>query len=355
MHDVDIESLIQQRESNSLDFKREFHSDNSSLVHDIMCLANADVSGNRFLVFGVDDSLTVIGVERDEHRKDQAKIITTLRNARFYELPSITLQTYTVRGHEIDVLIIEDRALKPYVLTHDYRCGKKTVRAGVAYTREGDTNTPINSTASLIQIERMFKQRFHLDLPAKDRMLALLDDSSGWSYGEDESCLTFHHKFQTDFVMQEKDDERARDFNDPWVKVFPDAKASTSVFVLRCRGTKLDSVSVAWCDGARLVQVLPETYYHEGVNDQNISSYYLIRGSLKHRVQMLFNALHPQDSIHHIKDVIAEFDSKAQAKDALRKDILNNESNTFCFFEFDKTSRHFFMTKKSKRIKLNRD
>lgn len=38
------------------DFKCRHHAEKGDLVHDILCLANAEHRGPRFLVFGVDDA-----------------------------------------------------------------------------------------------------------------------------------------------------------------------------------------------------------------------------------------------------------------------------------------------------------
>ena len=51
-----ISRLINRKaEGTYWDFKREHHSNNGELIHDVLCLANTKHTGDRFLIFGVDD------------------------------------------------------------------------------------------------------------------------------------------------------------------------------------------------------------------------------------------------------------------------------------------------------------
>jgi hypothetical protein len=72
---LNIQSLISRNESESLDFKREFHENNAKLLHDILCLSNSFYEGDRFIVFSVANDKTVHDVENDLIRK-QTPIFT---------------------------------------------------------------------------------------------------------------------------------------------------------------------------------------------------------------------------------------------------------------------------------------
>ncbi len=65
----DLQSITAQKESEWLDFKREFHSNNAKLLHDILCLSNALYDGDRFIVFGIANDKTIFGVENDPNKK----------------------------------------------------------------------------------------------------------------------------------------------------------------------------------------------------------------------------------------------------------------------------------------------
>lgn len=57
---MDLDSLLRQREAEWLDFKKEYHDNNASLLHDILCLANSYSNSDRYLVFGVADDHSLL-------------------------------------------------------------------------------------------------------------------------------------------------------------------------------------------------------------------------------------------------------------------------------------------------------
>ena len=189
-----IENLIATgKEGDYWDFKREKHKDKAEFIHDIICLANSPYYiGDRFLVFGIENNYTILGIEPKE-KQTQAKIIDALRNARFGGgvFPDIQLETIQLGSKNIEVIIIKDKPNeRPYYLEKEY-CDYKLkdpqgkpagciVRAGTIYTRTRDSNTPINSVASTAVIEKLWKQKFGLDLTPLERMTQYLLDFDGW-------------------------------------------------------------------------------------------------------------------------------------------------------------------------------
>ena len=95
---MNIETLIRQPESEALDFKQRHHADTLSLLHDILCLANAWTESDRYLVFGVADDRTIIGVESDGNRKTGANIQDLLRASRLNRLPTASMLTLMHSG-----------------------------------------------------------------------------------------------------------------------------------------------------------------------------------------------------------------------------------------------------------------
>jgi hypothetical protein len=158
----DIQNLISQNESEALDFKREFHKNNAELLHDILCLSNSFYEGNRFLLFGVANDKTIYGIENDPNKKTNANIQDFLRQVHLNKLPQVELTLHQVGGHELGLLKIFNAPSKPYFLRKDFQDGKFLVRAGVIYTRLGDTNIPRHDTAPEDHIEIMWKERFGL-------------------------------------------------------------------------------------------------------------------------------------------------------------------------------------------------
>ena len=153
------------------DFKLRHHTNNWELVHDVLCLANAEHDGPRFLVFGVKDGDFSVHsiIEKDSRRRTQADIATLFRdNARkFFQsrFPTFHLREIEIHGALVDVLVIEDEPKKPYYLVEPGEC----LPAHHIYTRVCDTNTARNAAAQPHEIERMWRERFGLDEPALER------------------------------------------------------------------------------------------------------------------------------------------------------------------------------------------
>lgn len=193
----DLQNIIAQKESVWLDFKREFHSNNAKLLHDILCLSNALYDGDRFIVFGVANDKTIYRVENNPNRKTNADIHDFLRQMHFNKIPQVELTFHQLSEHEIGLLRIENLPQKPYAIQQDFQRDKIHIRAGVVYTRLSDTNIPHNETAPEDHIERMWKERleykhikslsFEETFPIKldDTMEKVLEvlgepDATGW-------------------------------------------------------------------------------------------------------------------------------------------------------------------------------
>ena len=203
--------LIDRRmEGPHWDFKLHHHANNADLIHDILCLANADRVGSRYLIFGVDNQSHVLhSIANTPGRKSQADIVSLLRdNAhKFFQFrpPEVSLTALQYDGKSLDVLVIEDKPHKPYYLTDKYSSRKKFVRAHHIYTRAGDTNTPLSAVAPPHEIERMWRERFGLDKPPLDRAKHYLWKADAWMpMSEDEFMpTTRYHRVFPEFTLKE--------------------------------------------------------------------------------------------------------------------------------------------------------
>lgn len=176
-----LENLLSEPEQEYLDFKQEFSDNNADFVHDILCLLNAESDCDRYLIFGVKDSSgEILGIENDTKRKNKQNITDMIRNANFNRIPTISMETYNINGHELDVLVLHNKKQRPYFLLKDFRVGKKTTRAGVIYTRDGDCNTPKNETANLAKIQDMWREHFGIDLTPFERFKLYLKEPDMW-------------------------------------------------------------------------------------------------------------------------------------------------------------------------------
>lgn len=263
---MDIQDLLNRNESSWLDFKQQYHENKAEFVHDILCLANAYYNGDRYLVFGVSDNKEIIGVDKDAKRRKQANINDFLRQVNLNRSIGIELQTHKVKSVEIDVLKIYNSPDKPFFLTEDYKKGKKAVRSGVVYTRNGDTNTPLSESAKDSDVELMWRERFGFGLPPLRLVDSLLDTPKDWDIDECYIYNIWRPEFNIEFGNVVKEN-----FFDEWTQEFHDSATKQFEVLLRYGSTRLRRYLFVLCDGGRLRFPTPIPN-DEGDNEIRINS-----------------------------------------------------------------------------------
>lgn len=283
--EIRLEELLKNNESEWLDFKGEFHDNNVTLLHDIICLANSYVERDRYLVFGVSNDKKIIGIQEDSNRKTNANIQDLLRQSNFNRIPSVCIETITYQTNiKIDILVIKNRPDKPFFLTKDKTFkvkGKdKTIRQGVVYTRLGDTNTPLHESAPEEHIELMWRERFGLGLPPLERVKRLLNQQEEWSSMNDEQQI--YHQLFPEFTIRQG--ERIKeDFREKWTERFSDISAYSFWVELRYFETILHQETFVSCDGQRYQIPLPK------IDTSNSESkYYLQKNSIAYKIAKIY-------------------------------------------------------------------
>lgn len=184
----ELRELIHKNSAESVyvDFKLQWHENNIKLIHDILCLGNADYNGDRFLLFGVNDQAELCGVS-GTNRKTDHKLQDLINKSHFNTGPDISLYTLCIDQKEIDIIQIANTQYKPYFLLktkriNDIKDKESNIKipAGVIYTRNGSSNTAIDSTANERQIEKMWKERFGIDESPAQRIKKYLLDVEHW-------------------------------------------------------------------------------------------------------------------------------------------------------------------------------
>ena len=204
-----ISTLINRKaEGTYWDFKREHHKCKSDLIHDVLCLANAKHTGDRFLIFGVDDKeFSLHPINEDPGRRTQADLAGLFRdNAKKffqYRFPEFYLKEIELDEILLDVLVIEDTPHKPYYLVEKY----KKICAHHIYTRVCDTNTPAKDAAQPHEIERMWRERLGLDMPPLERGKQYLSKPDTWSslIESDGSDANFYYTVFPEFTLRVTD------------------------------------------------------------------------------------------------------------------------------------------------------
>ena len=269
--------LIQDHESEHLDRKRAWPTNRVSLLHDILCLANSAADQDRYLVFGIANDRTVVGVEEGEHRMSSADIQDFLRQQDLNRLPKVEVEERMLDGHTIDVLRIRDRECKPFFLTKDKSSRGETIRNGVIYTRIGDTNVPLKESAPEEMVEAMWRERFGLDQPALARLHRLLDEPDNWL--DPDGLAPLYHSAHPELTIR-RGETIVRRYSEPWSESFPDPHARSYEVTLLCSGTVIASLVFVSCDGGR---------YQVPVPDRDTRGLYIERNSMGWKTSRVLN------------------------------------------------------------------
>ena len=243
------------------DFKLKHHAHKGDLVHDVLCLANAEHDGPRFLVFGVEDGgVSVQTIEDDDGRRTQADIAGLFRDnaGKFFQsrFPTFHLRTIEIDGKQVDVLIIEDEPKKPYYLVEKI----KNVRAHHIYTRVCDTNTPVDRVAQPHEIERMWRQRFRLDASALERAKRCLAEPAAWTQREEDGFVCCHHDVLPEFTLKAASAEKDHmDSAQEWTRgeIRTDDNHA-GWYELRCHQTLLRRIHYVSFDNHKKSMVAPD-------------------------------------------------------------------------------------------------
>lgn len=200
-----FERLIIQPESDSLDFKQEWHQDKATLIHDILCLANANTPKNRFIIFGIKDDKTQIGISKDQNRFNDHHLQDWLSKIHLNHLIRTKLHTYILGEQEFDLLEIFNIPLKPFSLTEDYQYSKNGKRVGAfrTYTRKNSKNTPINNNAHEDDVELMWRERFGIDKSPMERFAIYLEDSENWEKNYYKKPIDYYYIHDPEFKIIE--------------------------------------------------------------------------------------------------------------------------------------------------------
>ena len=271
------------------DFKLKHHGEKGDLIHDVLCLANAEHDGPRFLIFGVEDGSGLVQtIENDPERRSQADIISLFRDNvdKFFQsrFPTFYLRTVEIDDKQVDVLIIENEAKKPYYLVKNIH----KVKAHHIYSRVGDTNTPINRTAQPHEIERMWRERFGLNKTALERIKHYLAEPDAWSCWEDTESTFYYHNVFPEFTLRVDGPEEHLDSSQEWTR--GEIRADNNYagwYGLYCHQTLLKKIHYVDFDDHKKIMVAPDWR-----PIKRGRFYFYLSNSAEYAVQRFFVALY---------------------------------------------------------------
>ena len=242
------------------DFKRKHHADKGDLIHDVLCLANAEHDGPRFLIFGVDNAdFSLHGIDPSDGRRTQADITGLFRDnaGKFFQsrFPTFHLREIEMNGTPVEVLVIEDEPKKPYYLVERI----EKVRAHHVYSRVCDTNTPVDASAQPHEIERMWRERFGLDAPALERARRCLGEPATWTLREEDGFVCCHHDVFPEFTLKAASAENQGGSSEEWTRGEIVTEGNHAAwFELRCHQTVLRRIHYVTFDDRKKSMVAPD-------------------------------------------------------------------------------------------------
>ncbi len=146
----ELENLLKQPESDTLDFKKTVYKiseeeGKAALIKDVICLANTPRQVTSFILLGVerksDGSTSIEGVT--EIIDDE--IIQSQFSEKVYPLPKFAYYTVDYRGFKLSVIEVPPTKIGPIMPVKDYPGGRNILREKVVYFRRGSKNDIANS------------------------------------------------------------------------------------------------------------------------------------------------------------------------------------------------------------------
>ena len=264
-----IRNLIDTgRESDYWDFKCKPHAEAKAgeLIKDIICLANSmRHDGDRYIIYGVDDTGMVVGLQSDTHRT-QADIVNMLSNAGFSGgvFPDIFLHRVEIKDQQLEVLVIKDRPEKPYYLEKEYPKHKRDVKQkrgvrlnpGTVYSRVRDSNTSSDQVASSNDIERMWRQRFGIDQTPLQRVQNYLLDKDKWT--ETSEYAWYFSQFPEFTISPTEEEKKPVRRSENWVRAATSPSAFVRPFRICYHQTVLTEIDCILYDEMRAITPAPQ-------------------------------------------------------------------------------------------------
>lgn len=211
----ELNNLIQNqtKECDWLDYKQTWPNNKVDLLRDILSFVNTTHDKDCFLIFGIKDkTFEIIGVGEDKNRKNTQQVLDFLSRKNLSTgIPEVTVDTIIIENKEVDILTIKDTRQVPVFLEKEFSDDRKKCTAGQIFTRIGDTNTAIDTTANIFVVEKLMKKRLMLDSSIIDRYSYLLEQVSEWTFMDSEQKLIFN--FDPNFYIlitpyDEEDEQR---------------------------------------------------------------------------------------------------------------------------------------------------
>lgn len=362
-----VNLIASRREGDYWDFKQKHHTNNSDLLHDIICMANNRADRDGYIIFGVTDAdFEIVGVKDDENRKNQQQMIDFLKDKKFAGgiRPTIELKTLYIESHEIDVLVIKNTTDTPYYMLETF----KGIMSNYIYTRIGDTNTPKDRSADINHVEYLWKKRFLLNRPPLQQIEKKLRYKEEWK----EEDRTYYNIYNPAFkiCIVDEDDEYER--RKPGFYAYSMYNSSVMYRELQIKyyETKLYSRQLVVLDSGRFITPIPEWGFLQFGEYRSSTDYtfkYYIKDSLDYKIlEFLLNedSEEAHYAYRHLREVVLEFDnslekdnftSYVEANQIILDDLIEKNKDKYSYLDIKEDREKVIVVKRLKiGIALNK-
>lgn len=278
-----------KKEGEYWDFKKQWYTNNSDLLHDIICMANNLSNHDGFIIIGVDEETdySICDVANDQNKRKTQDIVAFLREKKFAGgiRPTVYVQSLSFDKKVIDVIVIRNDRNTPYYLTDQYQ----GVFANNIYSRIMDTNTPKNASADINIIEMLWKKRFGIDTTAIDRVSLFLQRPCDWV--DTDNGKKFY-KYSPEFTLEDIEATDGRDGYEFYLFNQCDPRPRWYDINIYYNQTLLYSLGGVALDGGRCFTSTPLTdgfsLNKERYNHWEISYKYFVKGSIEYIVHLFY-------------------------------------------------------------------
>ncbi|CEP80540.1 ATP-binding protein [Paraclostridium sordellii] len=362
-----VNLIAAKREGDYWDFKQKHHTNNSDLLHDIICMANNRADREGYIIFGVTDAdFEIVGVKDDENRKNQQQMIDFLKDKKFAGgiRPTIELKTLYIGSHEVDVLIIKNTTDTPYYMLETF----KGIMSNYIYTRIGDTNTPKDRSADINHIEYLWKKRFLLNRPPLQQIEKKLIYKEEWK----EEDRTYYNIYNPAFKICIVDGDEEYERSKPEFYAYSMYNSSVIYRDLQIKyyETKLYSRQLVVLDSGRFITPTPEWGYLQFGEYRSSTDYafkYYIKDSLDYKILEFLLKEDSEEAYYayrHLREVVLEFDnslekdnfiSYVEVNQIILEDLIEENKDKYSYLDIKEDREKVIVIKRLKiGIALNK-
>ena len=314
-----------QQEGGYWDFKRQWHEKKSDLLHDIICMANNLHNRTAYIIIGIDEKqgYTVVDVKGDLNRKNTQNIVDFLKDKKFAGgiRPLVHVEQISLYHGDVDVIVVENSRYTPFYLTERF----EGICANHIYTRVMDTNTPIDKSADINNVEYLWQKRFHLDETPIGKFNHYLKNSDAWEPIQDQD-MGYFYKYSPEYTIAcEKD--ICTDGYEYYMFGQVDTRPSWWLITLKYHQTAIELFQGISLDGGRSFVIAPQRSYD--LMDSGVSAVgYYIQDTLRYRLLQFYHKKETTEeySYRTYLNAIAVFKSEHEYKQFLRY-VKNNKEH----------------------------